>query len=334
MLYLHGLGHFHPENVIDNTFLESLDIGTTDEWIMERVGIAERRTVLPLDYIRATRNSDPRAAHEASVYTNAQTTVRAADLAIERAGLQASDIGMVICGGCSPQYSIPAEACIVAEALGLCVPAFDINSACSSFVAHLDVLDGMRPEKLPTFVLIVSAENNTRVVDYRDRNTAILWGDGTSAAVVSARVPAPAVVRNVVFRSDPSGWRTVLIPTGGFFAQQGSAVQMFAIRKTSDTTRELLAAMPAEQAGGSWFIGHQANLGMLRSSARRGGVDEAKHLHNVARFGNCGAAGAPSVLSQHWGTLPQGDQLALVVVGSGLSWGGAIIAFEGKHHEI
>src|SRR5688572_9959055 len=111
MLYLHGLGHFHPENVIDNAFLESLDIGTNDEWILERVGIAERRTVLPLDYIRQTRNADPRAAHEASLYSNAQTAARAAELALERAGLQASEIGMVIAGGCSAQYLIPAEAC-------------------------------------------------------------------------------------------------------------------------------------------------------------------------------------------------------------------------------
>jgi 3-oxoacyl-[acyl-carrier-protein] synthase III len=327
MLYLHGIGHFHPENVIDNAFLESLDIGTTNEWIMERVGICERRTVLSLDYIRETRNADPRAAHEASAYTNGQTAARAVELALERAGLQLADIGMVISGGCSPQYLIPAEACIVAETLGLSVPAFDVNSACSSFLAHLNVLDGMRPEKLPDYVLLVSAENTTRTVDYADRNTAVLWGDGTSAAVVSTRVPAPSAIRNVIFRSDPSGWRKVLIPAGGFFAQEGSAVQMFAIRTTAATARELLMELPADRAPQAWFIGHQANLGMLRTSASRSGVDESKHLHNVIRYGNCGASGAPTVLSQHWGSFSNGDHLAMVVVGSGLSWGGALITF-------
>jgi 3-oxoacyl-[acyl-carrier-protein] synthase-3 len=327
MLYLHGLGHFHPENVIDNAFLESLDIGTNNEWIIERVGIRERRTVLSLDYIRETSNADPRAAHEASVYTNAQTAARAVGLALERAGLRLSDVGMVIAGGCSPQYMIPAEACIVAETLGLDVPAFDVNSACSSFLAHLNVLDGMRPEKLPDFILLVNAENNTRTVDYKDRNTAVLWGDGTAAAVVSARVPAPTVIRNVIFRSDPAGWRKVLIPAGGFFAQEGSAVQMFAIRTTAATARELLAEVPPDRVTQTWFVGHQANLGMLRSSSSRSGVDESKHLHNVAQFGNCGAAGAPTVLSQHWGGFSEGDHMAMVVVGSGLSWGGALITF-------
>ena len=96
MLQIHGVGHFHPENVIDNAFLESLDIGTNDEWILERVGIRERRTVLSLDYIRDTRNADPRAAYEASRYTNAQTAARASRMALERAGLEPGDIGMVI----------------------------------------------------------------------------------------------------------------------------------------------------------------------------------------------------------------------------------------------
>src|SRR5688572_3128132 len=99
MLYFHGIGHFHPENQIDNAFLESLDIGTSDPWIMERVGIRSRRTVLPLDYIRATKNKDLRAAQEAALYTNAETGRRAALMAIERAGIAPGDVGMVVAGG-------------------------------------------------------------------------------------------------------------------------------------------------------------------------------------------------------------------------------------------
>ena len=330
MLFIHGMGDFHPENVIDNAFLESLDIGTTDEWILERVGIRERRTVLSLDYIRDTRNSDPRAAHEASVYTNAQTAARAAGMALERAGLQPGDVGMVIAGGCSPQYLIPAEACIIAAELGIDAPSFDVNSACSTFVAQLNFLASMRPESLPDFVLLVSAENNTRTVNYADRSTAVLWGDGTSAAVVSCRVPGRASVRKTTFASDPTGWKAVTIPTGGFFAQEGSTVQKFAIRRTTAATLDLLAGREDVDARQPWFIGHQANLGMLRSSANRAGIAETRHLYNVDSFGNCGAAGAPSVLSQNWGRFCPGDLLALVVVGSGLSWGGALITFAGE----
>jgi len=333
MLQIHGVGHFHPENVIDNAFLESLDIGTTDEWILERVGIRERRTVLSLDYIRDTRNADPRASYEASAYTNAQTAGRASRMALERAGLEPGDIGMVIAGGCSPQYLTPAEGCAVAAELGIQSPAFDVNSACSTFVAQLNFLGRMRPETLPDFILIVSSENNTRVVNYSDRATAVLWGDGSSAAVVSPRVPSGVEVRRTTFTSDPSGWDNVTIPTGGFFQQEGSAVQRFAIRKTAATAEELLAKRDADRDVEPWFIGHQANLTMLRSAATRAGVAEERHLFNVDYFGNCGAAGAPGVLSQNWDRFAAGDRLALVVVGAGLSWGGALITFSGEEAE-
>ncbi len=330
MLQVHGIGHFHPENVIDNAFLESLDIGTTDEWILDRVGIRERRTVLSLDYIRDTHNTDPRAAYDASRYTNAQTGASAARMAIERAGLQPGDIGMVIAGGCSPQYVTPAESCIIAAELGIEAPAFDLNSACSTFVAQLDFLGKMHAESLPDFVLIVSPENNTRTVNYSDRATAVLWGDGSSAAVVSTRVPARSAVLRTSFASDPAGWESVVIPTGGLFRQDGSAVQRFAIRRTAATAAALLKKQDGDVDIEPWFIGHQANLLMLRSAASRVGVSDSRHLFNVDRFGNCGAAGAPGVLSQNWGRFSPGDRLALVVVGAGLSWGGALLTFSGE----
>lgn len=328
MLSIHGIGHFHPETVIDNAFFESLDIGTSDEWILERVGIRERRTVLPLDYIRETRNADPRAAHEASRYTNAETGARAAAMALERAGVAPSDVGLVIAGGCSPQYLIPAEACLIAAELGIDAPAIDVNSACSSFVAHLRFLDDMRPERRPELTLMVNVENTTRTVDYRDRTAAVLWGDGSAAAVVSHRTPGRARVEDTRFTSDPSGWGKVIIPAGGFFTQEGSAVQAFAIRKTAATARELLEEV--DDAERPWFVGHQANLLMLRSSAERAGVDLERHLHNVESFGNQGAAGAPAVLSQNWDRFGAGDLVAVVTVGSGLSWGGALIRFEAE----
>src|SRR5262245_33087077 len=192
MLYLHGFGHFHPENQLDNAFLESLDIGTNEQWIVDRVGIRNRRTVLPLNYIRTTKNKDIRAAQQAALYTNAETGRRAALMAIERAGIKPTDIGMVIAGGCSPDTCIPAEAAAVAKALGLVVPAFDLHSACSSFGAQCHFLSHMAPAILPDFVLLVTPENTTRITDFSDRSSAILFGDATSAAVVSTKVPARA----------------------------------------------------------------------------------------------------------------------------------------------
>ena len=323
-LYLHGLGHFYPENCIDNAFLTSLNIGTDDAWVMERVGIRTRRTVLPLDYIFRTKNEHPSEAAHWSLHTNAETGAFAARMAIERAGIDASQIGLVIAGGCSPQYSIPAEACQVAAQLGLSVPAYDLNSACSSFAVQLHHLRMTRPEALPDYVLVVNVENTTRTVDYRDRRTAVLWGDGSSAAVVSARVPAAARVRQSVVYSDPAGWNKVLIPAGGHFAQEGSAVQGFAIRKSVATLNELASRLRGSRSD-LIFVGHQANLMMLRSVCERGSIDAAHHLFNVDAFGNCGAAGAPGVLSQNWHALPPQAEIALVVVGSGLTWGGVLI---------
>jgi len=166
-LFLHGLGHFHPENEITNQFLTDLDIGTNQEWIEERVGIDARRTVLPLDYIRDTRNLDPTQALEAAMYTHAETGRRAAEMALERAGLARDDIGMLIAGSCSPDMMSPADACPIAAALEMEVPAFDVNSACTSFHVALYMLSMMRPESLPDFVLIVTPESLTTAVDHR-----------------------------------------------------------------------------------------------------------------------------------------------------------------------
>lgn len=329
MLYLHGVGHFHPQAVIDNAFLAALDIGTDDAWITERVGIRARHTVLPLDYIRTTRNKDPRAALEAATMSNAQTGAAAARLAISRAGLQPSDIGMVIAGGCSPDECIPAEACRVAAELGLDVPSLDIGSACSSFCAQLYFLEAMRPQKLPQYVLVVNPENSTRVVDYSDRSSCVLWGDASSAAVLSPHTPGPWAVTHTYLRGEPSGADKVRVPRMGHFTQQGAAVQAFAIKRASETLEALRAAYLAGGSGRSpealTFIGHQANLRMLDAVVRRCEVPAGKHFFNVDLRGNTGAAGAPSVFSEQWNNPALGNAVAICVVGSGLTWAGALL---------
>ena len=139
-LYVHGAGHFHPETEITNRFLGELGIGTDDEWIVERVGIRSRRTVLPLEYIRETRNHDPRAAFEAARYTSADLASRAARLAIERAGIAPAQIGLVLGGGSIPDTVSPADACNVARALGLEVPRVRRELRLHELLAQLRVL--------------------------------------------------------------------------------------------------------------------------------------------------------------------------------------------------
>jgi len=320
LLYLHGLGHFHPDTIIDNAFLASLGIGVDLNWIEERVGIAERRTSLSLDYIRQTRNQDTRASAEGSTVSTIDMGREAAQMALRRAGLAASDIGMVIAGGCTPEMLIPAEASRVAAALGIEVQALDVQAACASFATQAHFLNQMRPEALPDFVLVVSVEAFTRTIDYTDRGSAVLFGDGASAAVFSSKIASPNQVLSTSFMSDPAGYDKVTIPAGGHFDQDGHAVQMFAIRKTSELFDRMRGSGNLARGAKQVFIGHQANLRMLQSVCKRLGIAESDHLSNVRKFGNCGAAGAPSVLSQNWDALGSAV-INMAVVGSGLAWG-------------
>jgi len=318
-LYLHGMGNFNPENIISNQFLEELDIGTSNDWIIERVGIVNRRTVLPLDYIRETKNADFRAAYEVRQYKNAEMAAKAARMALERASLKPEDIGMVVAGSSSPDNIAPAESSAVAAELGIEVPSFDMNSACSSFGMQINFLSRMEPAALPPYVLVVDSETLTKAVDYSDRSSAVLFGDGSAAAIVSTQVPSRKVFAGCSFDSRPSAWEKVGITHVWRFYQDGNAVQGFAIRKTTEGVKKLKDQFAGE-AGRFIFIGHQANLSMLKTVCERTGVAPEHHWYGVDQFGNTGCCSAPSVLSMYWDKLQDGDRVAMSIVGAGLSW--------------
>ena len=325
-LHLHGLGHFQPQNEITNRFLEDLDIGTTDEWIMERVGIRSRRTTLPLDYIRATKNEEPRAALEAAEYSNPQMAAHAARLAVERAGLQLSDIGMVFSGSSAPDSASPCEAAYIARELDLEVPVLDINSACTSLFAQLYVLSLMRSDALPRYVLVCAPEALSRTVDYRDRAAAVLWGDAAAAAVVSLREPGRAEIIGSQLTSSPAGAAHVTVPRLGHFAQDGRKVQMFAIKKTSEVVGQLRNEHEHPERD-FHFVGHQANLRVLENVCRRCDIPADRHHYNVEWYGNTGCASAASVVSMEWEKWTPRDDVGVVGVGSGLSWAGYWLRF-------
>lgn len=322
-----GLGHFNPENEITNRFLEELDIGTTDEWILERTGIRSRRTSLPLDYIRETRNADVRAAPEAAEITNAEMGARAARIALDRAGVAAQDVGLLIGGGCAPDTVSPAEACNIGQLLGIETAALDVNSACSSFIAGIYMLSLMDPAKLPDLVLLVCAEPMTKTVHYEDRASAVLWGDGAAAAVLSTRLPGRAEILGQRLVSDPGGHDKVVVPRLAHFHQEGRTVQTFGIRKTSDLYE---ASRDAHQVAERpfHFVGHQANLRMLESICKRSDVPEERHHSNCETLGNTAGAGSGSVVSQRWDAWRPEDDVCVVGVGSGLTWGSYLLRFQ------
>jgi 3-oxoacyl-[acyl-carrier-protein] synthase-3 len=327
VLHLHSIGHFHPETIIDNAFLCSLDIGVDSNWIEERVGISQRRTTLSLEYIRKTRNADVRAAAEGATLSTTEMAQRAAENALERAALQTMDIKMIVAGGCCPEMLIPAEACRLAASLGIEAVAFDVSAACASFAAQVHLLSQMKEELLPDFILLASVEAFTRTINYSDRRAAVLFGDAASAAILSPRIPSRAGIVASSFQTDPSGQAQIRIPAGGHFAQEGQRVQLFAVRKTTELIDQFRFGSDGASQGKEFFIGHQANLRMLEAVCARLHIPEENHLSNVKLFGNCGAAGAPSVLSQHWDSLAS-CAVNLAVVGSGLSWGGLRICMQ------
>lgn len=326
-LYMHGLGHYHPENEISNAFLEALEIGTNDTWIRERVGIRSRRTVLPLDHIRETRNASPWRALDVAVLSNAAMAERAARMAIARAGIATRDIGMVIAGSSASDTTAPAEACNIARLLELEVPAFDVNSACTSFFAAVYLLSRIRSNEMPDYVLVAVSEALTKTVNYNDRASAVLWGDCAVAAVLSTRHPGRAEILSSSLTSSPAGNTKVVVPRIGHFTQDGPSVHKFAIRETVNGLRELQRVYTCERRFG--FVGHQANLRMLEAVCRQCDIPLARHYTNVEHFGNTAAAGSASVLSMHWNDFDATDDVAVVGVGSGLSWGGYMLRFCG-----
>ena len=327
MLYLHSMGHFHPENIITNKFLEDLDIGTTNEWIMERVGIENRRTILPLDYIKQTKNANRLEAPKVAQYNHAQMGAAAARMALTRASLKLEDIGMLIAGTSTPDHVAPAEASTIAAELGIEVPCFDMNSACSTFGMQINFLSRVKPAEFPPYILIVTAETMTKTVDYSDRSAAILFGDGCAAAIVSPSIPARAGFSHCTFGSRPSAWNKVGITNEWLFYQDGNAVQGYAIRATTEGVKSLQKLFAAE-AQRFIFIGHQANLGVLKTVCERTGIEPANHWYNVDQYGNTASCGAPCSLSMHWDEIQNGDRMAMSIVGAGLAWAHIMLKIE------
>ena len=324
MLSIVSMGYNHPTGVIDNQFLEDLNVGTTAQWIIDKIGIKTRLTTLPLDYIRSTRNQDPREALKVASMTPTEMGVNAAKMALERAGLKAEDIGLVICNCCTPAQTAPAEAQRIAKELNLRVKAFDVFTACPVFALHIDLLRSFKEDKLPDYVLCVSTAALTQHVNYNDRSDGAIWGDGAAAWIVTPRKPGRLSVVDSSYMADPTRCDAVVVDTYGHFRQDGRAVRDFSVRQTVRLIKGL-----EERFELDWnrdiFIGHQANATMLEQITNNRGIPATNHWHNVTTVGNQAGAGAPASLAMNWDQLKTGQKIVVAVVGAGLSWGSVLI---------
>ena len=325
-IVISAMGHYFPPNVISNDFFHSLDIGSSSQWIEERTGIKSRAMVLePREIValkegKTTLEEIRSSGFAWSIANFAKASVD--NLADGFAGKEGR--WMLICGTSVADWCIPANACAIAEKIGLSAVSVDVNSACSSFIVNLHFARQMLVGAMIDKVLICNPERYSLRLNYHDRGSCTLFGDGSACAIVGRGLENGLEVIDSEVHSNPYDYDKVTIADGGTFCQQGRAVQKFAITHTVEATRSILQRNDMSINEVNYFIGHQANKRMLDTVAEKLNLSAEQHLFNVVEYGNQGAAGAPNVLSQNWQRFRAGDIIVVTVVGSGLTWGSAI----------
>ncbi len=329
-MYIYSMGHYFPENILDNSFFDRLDIESSAGWIKDRVGIETRRSVLTQEQVmdlRHGRTTREQLKAAGAIESIASMCEKSWQVAKARSTDVKDPIDTVIGGTSIPDDDIPSNGCVISNRIGLeQVRAFDVNSACSTFVVQCHVMRGLVASGMTKEGAIFCAERYTTRIDYSDRRNSILFGDGAIAALVSSKNrPGSLKLIDSLVESSPSGWEHIHLPDGKFFHQNGAQVQKFAITKTIAAAQDILIRNQLKTSDAHWFIGHQANYRMLTSAMEKMGVPSSRHLYNVTDLGNQGAAGAPSVLSQNWDRYKTGDYIVVAVVGAGLTWGSLLL---------
>ncbi|NTU70346.1 MAG: ketoacyl-ACP synthase III [Coriobacteriia bacterium] len=315
-----GTGSYLPERVMTNAELETM-VDTSDEWIRSRSGIAERRVVAEGD-------------------TCSDLAARAARIAMDRAGVGPDDIDLLLLGTTSPDYIMPSTACVTQAKLGLTCPAVDLMAACSSWIYGLQygtaVIESGRANK----VLVIGTEALTRYIDFTDRSTCVLFGDGAGAVVLG--VSEEPGIESIVLGADGTGAEHLIMPAGGatqpitheliddhqqYVKMNGSEVFKFAVRVIPRATNEVLEASGHTLDDLRWLVPHQANQRIIQTIEERLGIEDERVYCNLAHTGNTSSASIPMALDDLYtsGRLAPGDLLALVGFGAGLTWGAAVI---------
>ena len=317
-----GTGHYAPEKLLTNFELEKM-VDTTDEWIRTRTGIETR--------------------HIASSGENtSDLCVKAAEKALEMANLSADDIDFVMVATASPDHIVPSTACLVQDKMGMKkAGAMDISAGCSGYIYALATAAGMVKGGICKHVLIVGAEILSRLVNWKDRSTCILFGDGAGAAVVGPAEEGFGLIASDL-GSDGSLGDILCIPAGGvaervtheaiddghiYVHMDGTDVFKAAVRHMEDTTKKTLEKAGLSKEDIQLFIAHQANNRIIQSLAKKMGLPEEKVYVNVNRYGNTSAASVGIALDEavRGGNIKHGDIVVLTGFGAGLTWGCDVI---------
>lgn len=310
-----GTGSALPARSVTNDELSEF-LDTSDEWISQRTGISERR-------LCTTETLDDLA-------------LAASRAALEAAGVTADQLDLVICSTTSGDHLMPAEACAIAELLGASCPAFDVSAACAGFVFALDVADGYFARGRAERVLVVSAEKVSRLVDWSDRATCVLFGDGAAAAVLGAGGESPLAVRLTTEPAVDILHVPGLVGTSPYdrtdrpeprLAMEGRRVFKFGVNAIVTSVTEMAAEAGVDVADIDHFVFHQANERILSSAVSRLGIDDARVARALAETGNISSACIPLALDRlaRSGALERGQLVALVGFGAGLDTGACLL---------
>ncbi len=311
-----GTGSYLPDKVLTNADLERM-VDTTDEWIVTRTGIRERR-------IAAEGQMASDLALEAS------------RRALDAAGVSASDVDLVIVATTTPDMVFPSTACILQSKLGIAggAPAFDVQAVCSGFVYAMAIADLFMRAGKAKYALVVGAEVYSRILDWNDRSTCVLFGDGAGAVVLKPG-PDPGIL-STHLHADGGHHHILSVPgqvcRGGvtghpFVVMDGGAVFRFAVKVLAEVAEEALAANSMERSQIDWLIPHQANIRIIEATARKLHVPMERVVVTVERHGNTSAASVALALDEavRDGRIRPGQNVMLQGVGGGFTWGAVLV---------
>ena len=311
-----SIAAYTPAKILTNLDLEKM-VDTSDEWITKRTGIKQRRIAQDED--------------------TSDLGTKAAKLAIERTNLRVKDIDAVICATISPDhFCMPSTACKIAKNLGInSVTAFDISAACTGFIYLLELAKSLIESGSKKNVLIIGAEKLSKIIDWTDRTTCILFGDGAGAAVVSADSKNEIVD---VHTAADGNYAELLITPGGeekFIKMSGNEVFKVAVQTLTKDVVEILERNKIPSDKIDLFIPHQANLRIIEAVKQRLNFSDEQCVVTVGKYGNTSSASIPMAMNDAYeaGRLKNGDLILLDAFGGGFTWGSALLKFGGESHK-
>ena len=317
-----GTGSSLPDRILTNAELEKM-VDTSDEWIATRTGIRERRVA---------GETEPMSLF----------ATRAAEAALAAAETKAADLDLVLCATVTPDMPIPSTACIIQDKLGAKkAAAFDMAAGCSGFLYGLTVAERFLASPQYESILLIGAEVLSKYVDWKDRTTCVLFGDGAGAVVLKAG-KAPYGVLATTLRADGALADFIHVPAGGtrepasektiaerrhYIRMKGNETFKMAVRSMEEASRQVLERAGLSTSDVAMFIPHQANLRIIDAVGTRLGLRPDQVLINIERVGNTSAASIPVALDEaaRAGKLKRGDVVLLAAFGTGLTWGAAVL---------